>query len=71
MPPANNFGSYPQAYLQQGNQPQQSYQQPAPNVPQYNQQGFGGYQQPSFQGQGYQHTPPGFTPLDDNGPLPF
>ena len=62
--PHQNYGGYPQY-------PQQSYQQPAPQMPSYNQQGFGGYQQPGYQNQGYQHTPPGFTPLDDDGPLPF
>ena len=62
--PTQNYGGYPQY-------PQQSYQQPAPQMPQYNQQGFGGYQQPGYQNQGYQHTPAGFTTLDDDGPLPF
>lgn len=62
--PPQNYGGYPQY-------PQQSYQQPAPQMPQYNQQGFGGYQQPGYQNHGYQHTPAGFTALDDDGPLPF
>ena len=74
--PAGNPGAYqnqlPQTYQNQGGYPPAYLgQQQAPNMPQYNQQGFGGYQQPAFQGQGYQHTPPGFTPLDDDGPLPF
>lgn len=62
--PPQNYGGYPQY-------PQQSYQQPAPQMPSYNQQGFGGYQQNSYQGHGYQHTPPGYTQLDDDEPLPF
>ena len=62
--PPQNYGGYPQY-------PQQSYQQPAPPMPQYNQQGFGGYQQNGYQSQGYQHTPAGFTALDDDEPLPF
>ena len=66
--PPQNYGGYPQY-------PQQSYQQPAPNVPQYNQQGFGGYQQPSYQGQNYQPPHPqqgSFTPIEGDDPyLPF
>ena len=48
-------------------QPQQSYQQP-----QYNQQGFGGYQQNGFQGQVYQPPQGGFAPIEGDDPkLPF
>ena len=51
-------------------QPQQSYQQP-----QYNQQGFGGYQQNGFQGQSYQPPFPqqgSFAPIEgDDAQLPF
>ena len=69
MPPANNYGSYPPAYLQQ------SVQQPAPNVPQYNQQGFGGYQQSGYPAQNYQPPFPqqgSFAPIEgDDGQLPF
>ena len=62
-----NYGGYPQY-------PQQSYQNPAPNMPNYSQQGFGGYQQPAFQAQGYQPPHPqqgSFALIDDDGPLPF
>ena len=63
-----NYGGYPQY-------PQQGYQQPAPNVPNYNQQGFGGYQQPAFQGQVYQSPQPqqgSFARIDADDPnLPF
>ena len=39
--------------------------------PQYNQQGFGGYQQPSFQGQVY-HPQEQFAPIEgDDDQLPF
>ena len=44
-----------------------SYQQP-----QYNQQGFGGYQQAGFQGQLYQPLQGNFSPIEDDDPkLPF
>ena len=50
--------------------PQQSYQQP-----QYNQQGFGGYQQNGYQGQNYQPPFPqqgSYAPIEgDDGQLPF
>ena len=63
-----SYGGYPQY-------PQQSYQQPAPNVPQYNQQGFGGYQQSGYPAQNYQPPfPPqgSFAPIEgDDGQLPF
>lgn len=53
----------------------QGYQQPQYNGPQYNQQGFGGYQQNGFQGQVYQppHPPQGsFAPIEgDDEQLPF
>ena len=42
------------------------------NQPQFNQQGFGGYQQPSFQGHGYQPQQGQFAPIEDDDPqLPF
>ena len=51
-------------------QPQQSFQQP-----QYNQQGFGGYQQQGFQGQPYQPPFPqqgSYAPIEgDDAQLPF
>lgn len=63
-----NYGGYPQY-------PQQGYQQPAPNMPNYNQQGFGGYQQPGYQSQGYQPPHPqqgSFAPIEgDDAQLPF
>ena len=60
--PAPQSNAYSQNY----------YQQPAPQYqPQYSQNGFGGYQQPSFQGQVY--TPPqDFAPITGHDPqLPF
>ena len=40
--------------------------------PQYNQQGFGGYQQNGFQGQVYQPPQGGFAPIEGDDPkLPF
>ena len=66
--PPQNYGGYPQY-------PQQSYQQPAPNVPQYNQQGFGGYQQSGYPAQNYQPPFPqqgSFARIDaDDAELPF
>lgn len=54
--------SYPGGY---GGAPQ-GYSQP-----QFNQQGFGGYQQPAFQGQPYQ-PPQQFAPIEGDDPqLPF
>ena len=60
------------------NQPPQnygSYQQPAPNVPQYNQHGFGGYQQNGYPAQNYQPPHPAqgsFARIDaDDAELPF
>lgn len=62
------YGGYPQY-------PQQSYQQPAPNMPNYSQQGFGGYQQHGFQGQVYQPPHPqqgSFAPIEgDDNQLPW
>jgi peptide chain release factor subunit 3 len=62
-----NYGGY--------QYPQQGYQQPAPNMPNYNQQGFGGYQQPGYQSQGYQPPHPqqgSFAPIEgDDAQLPF
>lgn len=61
--PSQNQNSYPGSY----SQPQQSYQQP-----QFNQQGFGGYQQAGFQGQSYQPPQGNFAPIVDDDPkLPF
>ena len=61
--PTQPQNSYPGSY----SQPQQSYQQP-----QYNQQGFGGYQQNGFQGQVYQPPQGGFAPIEADDPqLPF
>ena len=55
--------SYPGGY----SGPQQGYSQP-----QYNQQGFGGYQQPAFQGQMYQPPQGQFAPIEgDDAQLPF
>lgn len=58
-------------------QPQNGYQggySAAPqgySQPQFNQQGFGGYQQPTFQGQVYQHQDQ-FAPIEGDDPqLPF
>lgn len=62
QPTQNQTGFQGQVY-----QPQQSFQQP-----QYNQQGFGGYQQPGFQGQPYQPPQGGYPVIDDDDPhLPF
>ena len=61
--PTQPQNSYPGSYTQ----PQQSYPQP-----QYNQQGFGGYQQNGFQGQVYQPPQGGFAPIEEDDPkLPF
>ncbi len=71
--PPQTYGGYPQQYPQQGYNPN-SYERQV-NAPQYNQQGFGGYQQNTFQGQVYQppHPPQGsFAPIeDDDAQLPF
>lgn len=65
QPTQNQNGFQGQVY-----QPQQGFQQP-----QYNQQGFGGYQQPGFQGQPYQPPFPqqgSYAPIeDDDAQLPF
>lgn len=43
-----------------------------PQMPQYNQQGFGGYQQPTFQTPGYQPPQGNFAPIENDDPhLPF
>ena len=56
-----NYGGYQQGY------PQQSSQQP-----QFNQQGFGGYQQNGYQGQSYQPPQGAFQIIPDDDPkLPF
>ena len=58
-----NQQGYPPAYLSQ---------QQAPTGPQYNQQGFGGYQQNGFQGQVYQPPQGNFAPIEADDPqLPF
>ena len=66
--PPQNYGGYPQY-------PQQSHQQPASSMPQYNQQGFGGYQQSGYPAQNYQPPFPqqgSFAPIEGNdGQLPF
>ena len=56
-------------------QPQNSYQgsfsQPQ-NGTQYQQQGFGGYQQNGYPAQGFKHQPGQFAPIDvDDAQLPF
>lgn len=55
-------------------QPQNAYPGGYSNAqyqPQFNQQGFGGYQQPAFQGQVYQ-PPQQFAPIEGDDPqLPF
>ena len=63
----NNTTQNQNSFQGQGYQPQQSYQQP-----QYNQQSFGGYQQPSFQAPGYQPPQGNFAPIEeDDAKLPF
>ena len=48
------------------------YQNQGYGQPQYNQQGFGGYQQPGFHGQGYQHPQGAYAPVSGNDPnLPW
>jgi single-stranded DNA-binding protein len=73
--PGGYQGMAPQGYGGYPQYPQQSYQNPAPNMPNYNQQGFGGYQQPSFQAPGYQPPfPPqgSYAPIEgDDSQLPF
>ena len=57
-----NQQGYPPAYLSQ---------QQAPTGPQYNQQGFGGYQQAGFQGQSYQPPQPvpgPYAPIEGDDP---
>ena len=65
QPTQNQNGFQGQVY-----QPQQGYQQP-----QYNQQGFGGYQQQGFQSQPYQPPFPqqgSYAPIEgDDATLPF
>ena len=61
-----NYGGY------QAPAPQQSYQQPPYNAPQYNQQGFGGYQQSGYPAQNYQPPQGNFPIIDGDDPhLPF
>ena len=73
--PAGYQNQAPQSYGGYPQYPQQGYQQPAPTVPQYNQQGFGGYQQNGYPAQNYQPPFPqqgSFAPIEgDDGQLPF
>ena len=70
--PGGYQGMAPQGYGGYPQYPQQSYQQPAPNMPNYNQQGFGGYQQNSYPAQSYQAPQGNFAPIDGDDPkLPF
>ena len=73
--PAGYQNQAPQSYGGYPQYSQQSYQQPAPNAPQYNQQGFGGYQQNGYPAQSYQPSFPqqgSFAPIEgDDGQLPF
>ena len=63
------YGGYPQ-YPQQGYNPN-SYERQV-NAPQYNQQGFGGYQQGGYPAQSYQTPQGNFAPIEDDDPkLPF
>lgn len=66
--PAQNQNGF-QGQVYQPQMPQQNYQQ------QFNQQGFGGYQQPAFQGQMYQPPQPvqvPYAPIEgDDEQLPF
>lgn len=70
----NNEGNNNPQQNQNGyNGPQQGYGQPQQGYqPQYNQQGFGGYQQPAFQAPGYQPPQGNFAPIENDDPhLPF
>ena len=71
--PAGYQNQAPQSYGGYPQYPQQSYQQPAPNAPQYNQQGFGGYQQNGYPAQSYQSPQQGsYARIDADDPnLPF
>ena len=68
-PPAPQYGARPQNY------PQYGYQQPTQQAPQYAQSGFGGYQQPAYNQQGYQPPFPqqgSYNPIEGDDPnLPF
>ena len=65
---APQYGAPQQGY------PQYGYQQP-PQAPQYAQNGFGGYQQPAYNQQGYQPPFPqqgSYNPIEGDDPnLPF
>lgn len=65
---APQYGTSPQGY------PQYGYQQP-PQAPQYVQNGFGGYQQPAYNQQGYQPPFPqqgSYNPIEGDDPnCPF
>ena len=74
--PAGYQNQAPQSYLPNSYQNQQGYPPAYLNQqPQYNQQGFGGYQQPAYQSQNYQPPFPqqgSFAPIEgDDGQLPF
>ena len=74
-PGATGGPGYPQQSYGYPQYPQQSYSQSAPQMPNYNQQGFGGYQQPGFNAPGYQppHPPMGsFAQMEgEDAKLPF
>ena len=69
-----NMG-YPQNGFQGGGQPSYPQYPQYPqgyNTPTYNQQGFGGYQQPGFSAPGYQPPIGGYAPIEgDDQQLPF
>lgn len=79
--PAQESGGQPQNGFQTPQQYQNAgFQQPQyggyqPPAPQYSQQGFRGYQQPSYPQQGYQAPPPPMGSYaqitDDDAQLPF
>ena len=70
QPQQNQNGFQGQVY-----QPQQGFQQQVPQQPQYNQQGFGGYQQNGYPQQSYQPPFPqqgSYAPIEgDDAQLPF
>ena len=65
-----NYGGYQPPVPQQGYNPN-SYERQV-NAPQYNQQGFGGYQQQGYPAQNYQPPQGNFSPIENDDPLlPF
>ena len=61
-----NYGGYPQQAYNPGSYERQAI------APQYNQQGFGGYQQAGYQQQSYQPPVGGYAPIEGDDPeLPF